>query len=165
MRHRLWVSLNHPSVTIDGSVCLSVPAPKNPMISGGNSITGPLRFIGFDVELFCNRCPTRNGVGRLVPPRPSEKSGQLHDSQTGIHNDSVFVNGSEHRHCAKVQKIDRIVKNRPVKLFPLSEQSAAVRMLFLNSAQQNEFTRVASFSGLFVPDWHVLTTAGSPCGR
>lgn len=54
------------------------------------------------------------------------------------------------------------MQDGPADAFPLGEQPAAFRMLFLSNAEENEFAVLDPLFGAFVPDRHMLTTASSP---
>ena len=53
----------------------------------------------------------------------------------GRPDDAVLVDCHDDRHGRRLQKIDRVVEDRPVELLPLGKQPAAVGVLLLGDAQ------------------------------
>ncbi len=77
----------------------------------------------------------------------------------------MFVDRHQDRHGHRLHHVDWVVQDRPVELLPLGEQAAALGMLLLGDAQQNELAFLDPLLCLLVPNWHVSATAGSPGGE
>ena len=81
---------------------------------------------------------------------------------TDISHDTVLVDRNENRNGLATHRVNRIDEYRPVKLFPLREQTATLWMLFLGDAQHHEFALLHPGLSSFVPDRHVSAAARSP---
>ena len=68
---------------------------------------------------------------RLVEELGRERLGPWPDGA----DDAVLVDRNDDRDGRRLQKIDRVVEDRPVELLPLGKQPAAVGMLLLGDAQ------------------------------
>ena len=77
-------------------------------------------------------------------------------------NSTVLIDKQRDGHRLVFDEVDWVVKNWPIELFPLCKQSTSGWVLLLRDAQDDEFAVRNKLPSSFVPDWHVLTTAGSP---
>lgn len=74
----------------------------------------------------------------------------------------MFIDRQYDGNRSKSQQIRRIVQYRPIKLFPLRKELAAIRMLLLNHTNQNDLTSRTRLLQCGVPDWHVAAATRSP---
>ena len=74
----------------------------------------------------------------------------------------MFIDGNDDRHGTQLQKIDGVMKDWPIELLPLSEQTTTIRVLFLGHPEQNQVSLLPQFFPCFVPTWQVPTTTSSP---
>ena len=74
----------------------------------------------------------------------------------------MFVYRNHDGYGSRGNDVHRIVKDWPFETLPLREQATAVGMLFLNDAHHGDFAVFDKIGNLFVPTWHMLTTASSP---
>ncbi len=108
------------------------------------------------------RSTRRRVVGeRLVEELGRERLGARPDGA----DDAVLVDRDDDRDGRRLQKIDRVVEDRPVEPLPLGKQPAAVGVLLLGDAQQYQAPLLHPLASRFVPDWHVLAAAHSPGGE
>ena len=152
------------------SPCSSRSAP--PQIVRASPTARQAAASGFASALRRNEAGSGGPADRGAPGRASSANVLSRNSASNVSrpradgaDDAVLVDRDDDRDGRRLQEIDRVVEDRPVEPLPLGEQPAAVGVLLLGDAQEDQASLLHPLASRFVPDRHVLSAADSPRGE
>ena len=77
-------------------------------------------------------------------------------------NNAPLVDRDGHGHDVKIEKVERIDKDRPTELPPLGVEPRPLRMLFLHDAHDHQFTGIDERLDGLLPHGQDTAAPGSP---